>query len=59
MTTRVHTSRVSRVLGLVPARVLAALDAWSYRVALRRAERRRLGTTARRAGTATIVAQTS
>lgn len=42
MTKAVRTSWLTKVLGLVPAPVLAALDAWSYRVALKHAERRRL-----------------
>lgn len=35
------TTFVSRLLRLLPARVLASLDAWSYRVAQRRAQMRR------------------
>lgn len=42
MTTLVRTSWVTQVLRLVPSRVLAALDAWSYSVALKRAEQRRI-----------------
>lgn len=32
---------LSQLLRLLPRRLLAALDAWSYRLARRRAERRR------------------
>jgi hypothetical protein len=31
-----------QLLGLMPKRLLAALDAWSYRLARKRAEQRRL-----------------
>lgn len=37
----VHSSWVIPVLKLLPARLHAALDAWSYRLAQTRAERRR------------------
>ena len=36
------TSRLGQVLHLLPARWIAALDAWSYRVAQRNMERRKL-----------------
>ncbi len=36
-----HVVVLSQVLRLVPSPVLAALDAWSYGLALRRAARRR------------------
>lgn len=38
---------VSRLLRLLPARVLASLDAWSYRVAQQRAQMRREAALAR------------
>ena len=41
MTAPARTSFVSRALRRLPARLLAALDAWSYRVAQRRAQMRR------------------
>jgi hypothetical protein len=57
MTTRVHPSWVSQVLSHIPARVLTALDAWSYRVARKRAERRRVFISARERRAAEIVRQ--
>lgn len=48
MTTLARTTWITQILRLVPPRVLVALDAWSYRVALKRAERRRLAATARK-----------
>jgi hypothetical protein len=57
MTTMVHPSMLSQVLRLIPSRVLTALDAWSYRVALKRAERRRIASTARKNRAAAIIAQ--
>ncbi|HWI83555.1 hypothetical protein [Ramlibacter sp.] len=36
-----HTSWLSPVVRRLPARLVATLDAWSYRIALQRAERRR------------------
>lgn len=57
MTTFVQTSWVTQVLRLMPSRVLTALDAWSYRVALKRAERRRLAESARKGRAAAIIAQ--
>ena len=36
-----HTSLLTPVLRRLPSRWIAALDAWSYRVAQKRAERRR------------------
>jgi hypothetical protein len=52
MSTIVHTSLASQILRLIPGRVLTALDAWSYRVALKRAERRRFAESARKAARA-------
>ena len=40
MSARVQPTASSRLLRLLPASLLAALDAWSYRVARRRAEER-------------------
>ena len=57
MTTLAHTSWITQILSLVPSRVLTALDAWSYRVALKHAERRRRAISARKARAATVVAQ--
>jgi hypothetical protein len=57
MTTMVHPTMLSQLLRLVPSRVLSALDAWSYRVALKRAERRRLAATARKTKAAAVIAQ--
>lgn len=45
MVKRIRSGWVTRVLRLVPSRVLAALDAWSYRVALERAAQRRIAAT--------------
>lgn len=42
MSSITRTIWLSRVLRLLSPRLLAALDAWSYRIALRRAEQRRL-----------------
>lgn len=36
-----HTSWLTRALRRLPAPLLAKLDAWSYRIALQRAQRRR------------------
>jgi hypothetical protein len=36
-----QTSLLTPVLRRLPSRLLAALDAWSYRIALKRAQRRR------------------
>jgi hypothetical protein len=60
MNTLVQTRRsnlLAQVLRHLPARLLRALDAWSYRVALRRAERRRLAEKARKGRAAAILAQ--
>jgi hypothetical protein len=57
MTALAHTSRVSQVLQLMPRGILAALDAWSYRVALKHAEQRRQLITARQARAAAVIAQ--
>lgn len=45
-----RTTWLSQILRLMPSRVLKALDAWSYRVALKRAERRRIAATVRKPG---------
>ena len=42
MSTLAHNSRLGGLLHRLPATWLAALDAWSYRVAQRQMERRRL-----------------
>jgi hypothetical protein len=57
MTTLVQTSLLSQVLSRMPSRLLRALDAWSHRVALRRAERRRLAQSARQGRAAAVIAQ--
>lgn len=57
MATLVHTSWLTQVLRLVPSRVLTALDAWSYRIALKRAERRRLASNARKARAVAVIEQ--
>ena len=57
MTTLIATSRLNRVLSHVPARVLALLDAWSYHVALKRAERRRHAVQARTNKAASLIAR--
>jgi hypothetical protein len=57
MTTLVDTSRLNQVLSHVPARVLALLDAWSYRVALKRAERRRHAVQGRTAKAVSFIAK--
>jgi hypothetical protein len=36
----VHTSLVSQVLQVLPGPLLSVLDAWSHRIALRRAQQR-------------------
>jgi hypothetical protein len=51
MATFAHPSLLNQVLRLIPGRMLAALDAWSYRVAVKRAERRRMAAQARKAKT--------
>ena len=55
--TLVHPGRISQVLHLLPQRVLTALDAWSYRVARKHAERRNRLMTARQARAAAVIAQ--
>ncbi len=57
MTTMVRPSMVSQVLHLMPQRLVAALDAWSYGVAKRRAERRRRIFSARQERAAAVIAQ--
>lgn len=57
MATIARTHWLTQVLRLMPGRLLSALDAWSYRVARRRAERRRLAISARQARAAAVVAQ--
>jgi hypothetical protein len=57
MSTLVHSSWLGQLLNHLPARALAALDAWSYRVALKRAERRRVAISARERKAAAMVAQ--
>jgi hypothetical protein len=57
MSTLVQGSLLSQVLSHMPSRVLKALDAWSHRVALRRAERRRLAERARKGRAAAVIAQ--
>jgi hypothetical protein len=44
MTALAHPSRLGQVLHRLPASWIAALDAWSYRVAQRNMERRKLAT---------------
>jgi hypothetical protein len=56
MATIARPSLLSQALRLLPPRVLAALDDWSYRLARRRAERRRVALDARKAKAAAIVA---
>jgi hypothetical protein len=48
MTTMVHTNLLSQFLRLIPGRIHTALDAWSYRVAVKHAKRRRLAVEARK-----------
>ena len=57
MTTMARPSLVSQLLHLMPQRLIAALDAWSYGVAKRRAERRRRIYTARQERAAAVIAQ--
>ena len=57
MTTLARPTLLSQVLHLMPHRLIAALDAWSYGVAKRRAERRRRITSARQARAAAVIAQ--
>lgn len=57
MATLARTSLLTQVLHLMPERLHAALDAWSYGVARRRAERRRLAYSARQARAAAVIAQ--
>jgi hypothetical protein len=57
MTTLARPNLLIQVLHLLPSRVLTALDAWSYRVALKRAERRRNASRARKTRAAAVIAQ--
>ncbi len=57
MTTMARPTLVSQMLHLMPQRLIAALDAWSYGVAKRRAERRRRAMGAREARAAAVIAQ--
>ncbi len=57
MTTMARPSMISQVLHLMPQRLVAALDAWSYGVAKRRAERRRRIFSARQERAAAVIAQ--
>lgn len=41
MSSLAHTGWLTQALQLMPARLHAALDSWSYKVALQRAARRR------------------
>jgi hypothetical protein len=50
MVTMVQTSLLRQVLRLMPARVITMLDAWSYRVARKHAERRRLAASGQKTG---------
>ena len=56
MTTIARTHWLTQVLRLIPDRLRTALDAWSYDVARRRAERRRLAMSVRQARAAAVVA---
>lgn len=57
MNTLARPNLLIQVLHLLPSGVLTALDAWSYRVALKRAERRRLASSARQSKAAAVIAQ--
>ncbi|HXE48701.1 MAG TPA: hypothetical protein VN663_10040 [Ramlibacter sp.] len=57
MNTLARTNLLIQVLHLLPSRVRKALDAWSYRVARKHAERRRLATSARKNRTAAVMEQ--
>jgi hypothetical protein len=48
MGTTPRTSRLAQLVRKLPAPVLGMLDAWSYGVAVRRAERRRIAAAIRR-----------
>jgi hypothetical protein len=52
MATNVHPSVVSQLLKRLPAPLLGALDAWSHRIARRRAEERQRKWLERKAGPA-------
>jgi hypothetical protein len=41
MTTLAQTSLLTPILRRLPGRLLAQLDAWSHRIAMRRAQKRR------------------
>jgi hypothetical protein len=57
MTTLARTHWLTQVLRLMPDRLIKVLDAWSYRVARRHAERRRLAMSARQARASAVIAQ--
>jgi hypothetical protein len=57
MNTLTRPNLLIQVLHLLPSGVLTALDAWSYGVALKRAERRRLVSNARQSKAAAVIAQ--
>ena len=57
MTTLARPNLLIQVLHLLPSRVRMALDAWSYRVARKHAERRRLATSARKNKPAAVAGQ--
>ncbi len=54
MTTMVHTNLLSQILRLIPGRIHAMLDAWSYRVAVKHAKRRHLAVEARKIRAAAV-----
>lgn len=56
MTALARTTWVTQALRLLPAPVLRALDAWSHRVAQRRAQQRREQWLQRRAASAATLA---
>jgi hypothetical protein len=57
MNTLARPNLLIQVLHLMPSRVITALDAWSYRVALKRAERRHFASSARKARAAAVIRQ--
>ena len=57
MNTLARPNLLIQVLHLLPSRVRTALDAWSYRIARKHAERRRLATSARKTRAAAVVEQ--
>jgi len=50
MATTAQPGRLTQLVRRLPKPVLEVLDAWSYRVAVRRAERRRIAAALRRGG---------